>query len=282
MCRFWGMFALLVAMTPVMADVKYPTDEELQSIQRTCAGGDVESIDANLKAELARWKLMVGGAVGITAAKRNLGALMEKVTASAPGNQLYATYVRCVHGLVEMRLMKSNPETPPAAKPAVKSPPQSPASSIGGSVLHGANSGTVLHGGNSGTVINNSGSNNNVRIDAVPTTKVAPADADTSSAEFMFGTWCDSNHGQLSFRKTGVQVEQRYRAPEYLGAPAVMGEFKTIGIKVVDWPDGLWAIRVDEEDGSQTLYRKQSNTRMYSTNTAYGRPLQFWRCDPTL
>jgi hypothetical protein len=266
-------------MTPVAAEVRYPTDEELQGIRKTCAGGDVESADANISAALTRWKLMPGAAAGVSAAKSNLGALMDKVTASAAGNQLYETYVRCVHGLVEMHLVKANP--PPAAKPAVKPAPASPVKPTQNPAPRNGGD-TTVHSSNSGTVINNSGSNNSVRIDAVPTTKVAPGDATTSDAEFMFGTWCDSTRGELSFRKAGTRIEKRYRASEYLGAPAVKGDFEPIAIKVVDWPDGRWAIRVEEKDGSQTLYNKQSNQRMFSTNTVYAAPVQFWRCDPML
>jgi hypothetical protein len=91
------------------ADLKLPNNQEIQGIRNLCAGGDVQSIDARLEAALKAWKASPGVKVDFATAKKDLGAVIEKVNAEAGGNALYEKYLSCVRDLVNNYLSRMNP-----------------------------------------------------------------------------------------------------------------------------------------------------------------------------
>jgi len=102
------------------ADVKYPTDADFRAFRNVCAGGDVQSVNARLEAALKTWKASPALKVDVEAAKKDLGAVMEKVKEGA-ASSLYDSYVSCVQNLISKYLDRMNP-APVAQSRAVATP----------------------------------------------------------------------------------------------------------------------------------------------------------------
>ena len=82
------------------SQIQYPTDSDIQGIKNVCGGGDVQSVNLKIDAALKKWRLDVGANASLDAAKKNLGAVLEKVTANEAGEKLYSSYVGCVQNLI--------------------------------------------------------------------------------------------------------------------------------------------------------------------------------------
>lgn len=93
--------AALLAISPLVhADpATLPTDEQIQGIKNLCAGGNVQEVSIKVDAALSKWKTLSAG-LDAAAAKKNLGAVMEKVNTEAGGVALYTQYISCVQNLV--------------------------------------------------------------------------------------------------------------------------------------------------------------------------------------
>jgi hypothetical protein len=99
----------MTSSLPVFSQIQYPTDEEIQGIKNVCAMGDVKGVETKLDAALKEWRKL-SGSIEISAVKKNLGAMLDKITSTSDGAAIYREYVGCVQNLIEKYIQRENVE----------------------------------------------------------------------------------------------------------------------------------------------------------------------------
>lgn len=116
------LLLLLCAMPVTQAAVKFPDKDDLREFRTTCGAGKLESIESASDTERA--ERLVGERLeevkasstarsNLSSVRRDMAAVMEKVTPDANGNVFYVEYLGCILRLVDTFLVSKNlPHSP--------------------------------------------------------------------------------------------------------------------------------------------------------------------------
>jgi len=119
--KFLVALILSAFVTPAPAQLSnggvLPTDAEIHGLQTLCAGGNVKVTEVNgrLNAEIMAWRKSAAGAA-VSFAKKDLGAVIDKVKSDAGLAEVTKSYVDCVSNNLQRFLDREERRPRPVSK----------------------------------------------------------------------------------------------------------------------------------------------------------------------
>jgi hypothetical protein len=127
---------LWCASAEVQAGVHFPKEKDLKAYSTACGGGVTDQEHRTVARAVKDWKSDSAANVDTESAHHSLATVMEQVTSSEGGNNLYKKYIACVQYLIDKYLDVNNPIPEPV----------NPWSDVAGFLSIGATYGSIRTG----------------------------------------------------------------------------------------------------------------------------------------